>query len=84
MEVVSIFDHHLTILSFIYDAKFLNAADFAFAPKKEQLQAILSVVTRNELFVKAATGLGKSVCYITFLMFVITSCDLKMLLNKVL
>ena len=59
-------------LSFIYDANFLDEVDFVFkkcylkfAPKKEQSQAIYSVVTGNDVFVKAATGFGKSVRYIT-------------------
>ena len=56
-----------------YDAKFLEAIDFAFkkcyfnfVPKAEQLQAIHAVVTGNDLFVKPATGYGKFVCYIVF------------------
>ena len=54
-----------------YNAKFLEAIDFAFTkyhftfvPKAEQLQAIHAVVTGNDSFVKPATGFGKSVCYI--------------------
>ena len=57
-----------------YDEKFLEAIDFAFkkcggvfAPKKEQLQAIYTVVTGKDAFVKAATGFGKSICYIVIL-----------------
>ena len=53
-----------------YNAKFLEAIDFAFkkchftlVPKAEQLQAIHAVVTGNDGFVKPATGFGKSVCY---------------------
>ena len=56
-----------------YDAKFLEAIDFAFkqchfnfVPTAEQLQAFHSVVTGNDVFVKAATAFGKSVCYITY------------------
>ena len=51
-----------------YNAKFLEAIDFAFkkchltfVPKAEQLQAIHAVVTDNDGFVKPATGFGKSV-----------------------
>ena len=54
-----------------YDAKFLEAIDFAFkkcqfnfVPKAEQVQAIHAVVTGNDVFVKVATGFGKSVCYV--------------------
>ena len=53
-----------------YNAKFLEAIDFAFKkchftfePKAEQLQAIHAVVTGNDGFVKPATGFDKSVCY---------------------
>ena len=53
-----------------YNAKFLEAIDFAFkkfhftfVPKAEQQQAIHAVVTGNDGFVKPATGFGKSVCY---------------------
>ena len=53
-----------------YDAKFLEAIDFAFkkcqfnfVPKAEQVQAIHAVVTGNDVFVRVATGFGKSVCY---------------------
>ena len=63
-----------------YDAKFLEAIYFAFkqchfnfVPKAEQLQAIHALVTGNDVFVKTATGFGKSVCYInccSFNMFV--------------
>ena len=49
-----------------YNAKFLEAIDFAFkkchftsVPKAEQLQAIHA----DDGFVKPATGFGKSVCY---------------------
>ena len=59
-----------------YDAKFLEAIDFAFkkchftfVPKAEQLQAIHVVVTRNDGFVKTATGFGKSVCYMVHFSF---------------
>ena len=55
----------------LYDAKFLEPIDFAFkkcrfnfVPKAEQLQAIHAVVTGNDVFVKVATGFGKSVCYV--------------------
>ncbi|XP_044167851.1 ATP-dependent DNA helicase Q-like 3 [Acropora millepora] len=54
-----------------YDAKFLEAIDFAFkkcqfnfVPKAEQVQAIHAVVTGNDVFVRVATGFGKSVCYV--------------------
>ena len=54
-----------------YDARFLEAIDFAFkkcqfnfVPKAEQVQAIHAVVTGNDVFVKVATGFGKSVCYV--------------------
>ena len=47
-----------------YNAKFLEAIDFAFTkchftfvPRAEQLQAIHAVVTGNDGFVKTATGL---------------------------
>ena len=55
----------------IYDASFLEAFDFAFekcqfnfVPKAEKLQAIHAVVIGNDVFVKEATGVGKSVCYV--------------------
>ena len=58
-----------------YNAKFLEAIYFAFkkchfnfVPKAEQLQAIHAVVTGNDVFGKAATGFGKSVCYIAVLL----------------
>ena len=58
-----------------YNAKFLEAIYFAFkkchfnfVPKAEQLQAIHAVVTGNDVFVKAATGFGKSVCCIPVLL----------------
>ena len=54
-----------------YDAKFLEGIDFAFkkfrfnfVPKAEQRQASHAVVTGNDVFVKAATGFAKSVCYV--------------------
>ena len=54
-----------------YNAKFLEAIDFAlkkchltFVPKADQLQAIHTVVTSNDGFVKPAAGFGKSVCYV--------------------
>ena len=54
-----------------YDAKFLEAIDFAFkkcqfnfVPKAEQVQAIHAVVTDNDVFVKVATGFAKSFCYV--------------------
>ena len=55
----------------IYDATFPEAFDFAFekrqfnfVPKAEKLQAIHAVVIGNDVFVKEATGVGKSVCYV--------------------
>ena len=49
-----------------YNAKFLEAIDlafkkchFSFVPKAEQLQAIHTVVTGNNGFVKSATGFGQ-------------------------
>ena len=58
-----------------YNAKFLEAIDFAFkkchstfVPKAEQLHAIHTVVTGNDGFVKPATGFGKSVCYMVVLL----------------
>ena len=33
-------------------------------PKAEELQAIHAVVIGNDVFVKEATGVGKSVCYV--------------------
>ena len=33
-------------------------------PKAEKLQAIHAVVIGNDVFVKEATGVGKSVCYV--------------------
>ena len=57
-----------------YNAKFLEAIDlafkkchFSFVPKAEQLQAIHTVITGNDGFVKLATGFGKSVCYMVVL-----------------
>ena len=80
MEKDSLFGHSLlrVLLHWIdrdnvkgnYNAKFLEAIDFAFKkchftfePKAEQLQAIHAVVTGNDGFVKPATGFDKSVCY---------------------
>ena len=37
----------------------------ALPPKSEQLDAIYAVVTEKDVFVKAAAGCGKSVCFIT-------------------
>ena len=37
----------------------------AFSPKSEQLDAIYAVMTGKDVFVKAATGFGKSVCFFT-------------------
>ena len=37
----------------------------AFSPKREQLDAIYAVVTGKDVFVKTATGFGKSVCFFT-------------------
>ena len=50
-----------------------NLCQFNFVPKAEKLQAIHVVVLGNDVFVKEATGVGKSVCFVTlkFLMFVI-------------
>ena len=36
-----------------------------FSPKSEQLDAIYAVVRGKDVFVKAATGFGKSVCFFT-------------------
>ena len=54
-----------------YNAKFLEAIDFAFkkchftfVPKAEKMQAIHPFVTGNDGFVKPATGFGKSVCWL--------------------
>ena len=54
------------------DKNFLEAVAFAFqqcglafSPKSEQLDAIYAVVTGKDVFVKAATGFGKSVCFFT-------------------
>ena len=48
---------------------FLDAVGFAFKPcglafslKSEQLEAIYDVVTGKDVFVKDATGFGKSLC----------------------
>ena len=55
-----------------FDKSFLAAVAFAFkqcglafSPKSEQLDAIYAVVTGKDVFVKAATGFGKSVCFFT-------------------
>ena len=55
-----------------FEKTFLEAVAFAFkqcglafSPKREQLDAIYAVVTGKDVFVKAATGFGKSVCFIT-------------------
>ena len=37
----------------------------AFSPKSEQLDAIYAAVTGKDVFVKAASGFGKSVCFFT-------------------
>ena len=55
-----------------FEKRFCEAVAFAFkqcglafSPKSEQLDAIYAVVTGKDVFVKAATGFGKSVCFIT-------------------
>ena len=55
-----------------FDKNLLEAVAFAFkqcglafSPKSEQLDAIYAVVTWKDVFVKAATGFGKSVCFFT-------------------
>lgn len=67
-----------------YKKKFLDAVDFAFKKcsvafkaRKEQQQAIFAAVTGKDVFVKAATGFGKSVCYlaITYVCDYLYSCQ---------
>ena len=67
-----------------YDKSFLDAVAFAFKQcglvfslKSEQLEAIYAVVTGKDVFVKAATGFGKSLCFITIPLCAITSTGLK-------
>ena len=55
-----------------FDKSFLEAVAFAFkqcgfpfSVKSEQLDAIYAVVTGKNVFVKEATGFGKSVCFFT-------------------
>ena len=43
----------------------LSSVVSPFPQKSEQLDAIYAVVTGKDVFVKAATGFGKSVCFIT-------------------
>ena len=54
-----------------YDGKLLDAIEFAvkecginFVLKNQQVEAIHSIVTGRDVFVKAATGFGKSICYV--------------------
>ena len=65
-----------------YDAKFLEAIDFAFkkchlhfVPKAEQVQAIHAVVTGKYVFVKVATGFGKSVSHVVVQYFLRSESD---------
>ena len=48
-------------------ANFFKQYGLAFSLRSEQLDAIYAFVTGKDVFVKAATGFGKSVCFITIL-----------------
>ena len=50
---------------FRFNKSFLEAVWSRFSPKSEQLDTIYAVVTGKDVFVKAATGFGKSVCFFT-------------------
>lgn len=48
-----------------FDKSFLEAVWSHFSSKSEQLDTIYTVVTGKDVFVKAATGFGKSVRFFT-------------------